>query len=132
MREDSVYLHTLWIYLSHTLSHTYVQITVYLLADKGRLCISAYIVEIPLTHSLTNVYGYGVATIGRLLKIIGLFCERALQKRLYFAKETCNFKEPTNRSHPIVAYPLDDKGRIRISAYIADIPLTHTLTHIYR
>jgi len=45
--------------------------------------------------------GYGVATISRLLKIIGLFCKRALQKRQYSAKETYNFKEPTNRSHPI-------------------------------
>jgi len=45
---------------------------------------------------------YGVATISRLLKIIGLFCKRALEKRLYSAKETYNFKEPTNRSHPIV------------------------------
>jgi len=48
-----------------------------------------------------KVYIYGVATISRLLKIIGLFCKRALQKRLYSAKETCNFKVPTNRSHPI-------------------------------
>ena len=45
---------------------------------------------------------YGVATIRRLLKIIGLFCKRALYKRLYPAKETYNFKEPTHRSHPIV------------------------------
>ena len=44
---------------------------------------------------------YGVASISRLLQIIGLFCKRALQKRRYSAKETCNFKEPTNRSHPI-------------------------------
>jgi len=44
---------------------------------------------------------YGVATISRLLKIIGLFCKRALLKMLYSAKETYNFKEPTNRSHPI-------------------------------
>jgi len=43
----------------------------------------------------------GVASISRLLKIIGLFCKRALQKRLYSAKETYDFKEPTNRSHPI-------------------------------
>jgi len=35
------------------------------------------------------------------IKIIGLFCERALQKRLYSAEETYIFKEPTNRSHPI-------------------------------
>ena len=44
---------------------------------------------------------YGVATIRRLLKIIGLFCKRALYKRLYSAKETYNVKEPTNGSHPI-------------------------------
>ena len=44
---------------------------------------------------------YGVATCSRLLRIIGLFCKRALSKRRYSAKETCDFKEPTNRSHPI-------------------------------
>jgi len=30
-----------------------------------------------------------------LLRITGLFCKRALQKRLYSAKETCNFMEPS-------------------------------------
>jgi len=45
---------------------------------------------------------YGVATIGRLLEILGLFCKKALEKRPYSANETYNFKEPTNRSHPIV------------------------------
>jgi len=54
-----------------------------------------------LTLQLKSVH-YGVATISRLLTIIGLFCKRALQKRLYPAKETYNFKEPTNRGHPIV------------------------------
>ena len=44
---------------------------------------------------------YGVATISRLLKIIGLFCKRALLKRRYSANETYHFWEPTNRSHPI-------------------------------
>jgi len=44
---------------------------------------------------------YGVAIISRLLKMIGLFCRRALEKRLYSAKETYNLKEPTNRNHPI-------------------------------
>ena len=47
------------------------------------------------------VLSYGVATIRRLLKITGLFCRRALEKRGYSAKETYIFKEPTNRSHPI-------------------------------
>ena len=44
---------------------------------------------------------YGVATISRLLKIIGLLCKRALQKRRYSAKETYDFKKPTNHSHPM-------------------------------
>ena len=44
---------------------------------------------------------YGVASISRLLKIIGLFCKRALWKRRYSTKETYDFKEPTNGSHPI-------------------------------
>jgi len=52
-------------------------------------------------HMLPSLEWYGVATMSRLLKIIGLFCKRALQKRLYSAKETYNFKEPTNHSHPI-------------------------------
>ena len=41
---------------------------------------------------------YGVATIS---KIIALFCKRDLQKRQYSAKETYNFIDPTDRSHPI-------------------------------
>jgi len=45
---------------------------------------------------------YGVATISRLFKNIGLFCKRALLKRLCSAKETDNFKEPTNCSQPMV------------------------------
>jgi len=47
------------------------------------------------------ISAYGVATISRVLKTIGLFCKRALQKRLYSAKEAFDVKEPTNRSHPI-------------------------------
>ena len=43
-----------------------------------------------------------IYTISKLLKIVGLFCKRALQKRRYFAKETDHFKEPTSCSHPIV------------------------------
>ena len=43
---------------------------------------------------------------GKLLKSIGLFCKRVLSKRRYSAKETYNFKELTNRSHPIAVYSL--------------------------
>ena len=46
---------------------------------------------------------YGVAMTSRLLSIIGLFCKRPYRIRQYSAKETYNFEEPTNRSHPIVA-----------------------------
>jgi len=48
---------------------------------------------------------YGVATISRLLKMTGLFCRILSLLQGFFAKETYNFKEPTNRSHPISRYP---------------------------
>jgi len=44
---------------------------------------------------------YGAATISRLLKIIGLFCRISCLLQGSFAKETYNFEEPTNHSHPI-------------------------------
>jgi len=47
------------------------------------------------------MYDYGVVMASRLLKIRGLFRKRALLERLDSAKETYDFKEPTNRSHPI-------------------------------
>ena len=53
------------------------------------------------THISSICVTYGVATISRLLKMIGLFYKRALYKRLYSAKEIYNFEEPTNHSHPI-------------------------------
>ena len=70
--------------------------------------LSEILSEILLTNSpqtfpsqILTRNAYGVATINRLLKIIDLFCKRALQKRRYSTKETYIFKEPTNRSHPI-------------------------------
>jgi len=50
---------------------------------------------------ISYTFGYGVAALSRLLTMTGLFCKRALWKRRYSAKETCNLKEPTHRSHPI-------------------------------
>ena len=44
---------------------------------------------------------YEVATMNRFLKIVGLFCRISSLIEDSFAKETYNFKEPTNRSHPI-------------------------------
>ena len=60
-----------------------------------------FVTNVTARSQLIAQYPYGVATISRLLTIIGLFCKRALWKRLYSAKETYNLKEPTNRSHPI-------------------------------
>ena len=57
------------------------------------MCIIVY-------HS--SGHSYGVATLSRIDKMIGLFCKRALYKRRYSAKETCHFIDPTDRSHPIV------------------------------
>jgi len=39
--------------------------------------------------------------MSRRLKTIGLFCRISPLVQGSFAKETCHFKEPTNRSHPI-------------------------------
>jgi len=59
-----------------------------------RMC-AMHMCAMCLTHR------YGVATISRLLKIIRLFCRIPSLLQGSFAKETYNFKEPTNRSHPI-------------------------------
>ena len=47
------------------------------------------------------IMSYGVATISRLLKIIGLFCRISSLLQGSFAEETYNFKEPIHHSHPI-------------------------------
>jgi len=45
-------------------------------------------------------YKYGVATVSRIDKIIGLFCRMLSLLEGSFAKETYNFIDPTDRSHP--------------------------------
>jgi len=57
------------------------------------------------------------------LKLIVLFCR--IYSLLYgsFAEETCNFKEPTNRSHPVVYYPKPKHSTTH------SITLAHTATH---
>ena len=50
-------------------------------------------------YTREGTYTYRVAAIRRLLKVIGLFCKRALSKRRYSAKETFDFMEPSNRRH---------------------------------
>ena len=70
--------------------------------------------SVPLSFSLSLCLAaetcYGVASISRLLKITGLFCRTSSLLQGSFAKETYNFKEPTNRSHPIVSASLEAKA----------------------
>jgi len=68
---------------------------------------------------------YGVATISRLLKIIGLFCRIWSLLQGSFAKETYNFKEPTNCSYPIHIY------MVYMAKYLATYKHTHTLAHTH-
>jgi len=59
---------------------------------------------IPITPQICPRCCYGVATIGRLLKIIGLFCRISSLLQGSFAQENYDFKEPTNRCHTIFPY----------------------------
>jgi len=53
----------------------------------------------PWMHFPFPTHTYGVATISKLLKVIGLFCGIWSLFQGFFAKDTCHFEEPTNRSH---------------------------------
>ena len=47
---------------------------------------------------------YGVASVSRIDKIIGLICRKSSLLYVSFAKETYNWIDPTNRSHPITQH----------------------------
>jgi len=46
-----------------------------------------------------------------MLKNVGLFCKRDLQKRPIFCKETYILKHPTHRSHPIPQEPCNQTNK---------------------
>jgi len=82
--------------------------------QRGAVCCSvarcgAVWCSVRLYFGDTEWFFYVVATISRLLKIIGLFCKRDSQKRPIFSKETYTFKKLTNRSQPILFY---DRGGV--------------------
>jgi len=60
-----------------------------------------YIVYRYTVYIYISTYVYGVASLSRIDEIICLFCQRALLKRPYSAKETYNLIDPTNRSRPM-------------------------------
>ena len=101
-----------------------------------------------MTHDVRDIWHdiharYGVASISRPLKIIGLF--RRISSLLWgsFAKETYNFKEPTNRSHPIwhdshkrhdsfISLPrtsFDRKTRMMLQFYVMNDWFVWDMTH---
>jgi len=74
--------------------------------DNGWQCKIKYVVLDSYILQCIYLYlNYGVASVSRFDNIIGLFCtgKRDLLKRLYSAKETYNFIDPANRSHPILS-----------------------------
>jgi len=84
--------------------HIYTEVCTYIYIYTHMRCAHIYIyIHIHFTDMCTPQVeiSYGVALVSRIDKIIGLFCKRALQKSQYSAKETYNFIDPTNRSHPI-------------------------------
>ena len=87
-----------------------------------------YNLAVPLRTRM-HVRRIAMATISRLLKIIGPFCRISSLSQGSFAKETYNFKEPTSRSHPIARMPV---RRIAwIHCYAALATLCNTLQHVY-
>ena len=88
-RYTYAYMYTTSIY--HTTEDTAMSLYVCVYTCTLYLCVytstlSPYACVLEASHTT-----YEVPTISRLLKIIGLFCKRALQKRLYSAKETLSF-----------------------------------------
>jgi len=87
----------------------------------GSLLINiTYVVDmfhvVDIFPSILTSHIYGVATLSRFLRIIGLFCRISSLLQGSFAKETYNLKEPTDRSHPIAHYTLHHEGKERKSS----------------
>jgi len=69
------------IYLIHISYMCHIYIGIFVTVHMHCVHISYYICVYSITYILTHmcvIYCYGVATISRLLKSIGLFCKRAL------------------------------------------------------
>jgi len=113
-----VYIHNTYIYVYTYLYSCHVQVYTYvhLYHTSTGLFMYMYICNIYTANDPSRAgcpkqfgtalnyctYACGVASVSRIDQIIGLFCKRALQKRLCSAKETYNLNTPTSRSHPIV------------------------------
>ena len=101
-------------------------------AHESFTCVTWLIYTWDMTHPSVRhdssiCEAYGVATISRLLKIIRLFCRIPSLLQGSFAKETYNFKEPTNRSHPIA------HSYVRHDSFVCETWLMHMwdMNHSY-
>jgi len=93
--------------------HTYMDI-------KESCHIYYWVMSHMHTNHVTHGLEYGMPSISRLLKIKGLFCKRALQKRRYSAKSGPMCKR-------VMSYKWLSKRRICTHAHIC----THTCTHTH-
>ena len=107
-------LHHHHTYISHgthmnALWHTYECVMAHIRMSHGTHMNETwhtYDPDFARRRALRVVSCCGVATISRLLKMIGLFCRILSLLWVSFAKETYHFKEPTNRSHPMSLNPI--------------------------
>ena len=73
---------------------------------------------------------YGMAATSRLLQIMGFFCRLSSLLQGSFAKETYDFKEPINRSHPIVVGLFCGKWPDKVSCHMGSwLPLFARFKH---
>ena len=73
---------------------------------------------------------YGVAKISRPLEIIGLFYRISSVLQGSFAKETYNFKEPTNRSHPVPSTGVHPNKRVTWLIHMCSLICDMTHSHV--
>jgi len=90
--------------LQHTAIHSNTRTRVTTDTNQHFQRLTAATLNPPLHVRLPWEYTYGGATMSRSLQIIGLFCKRALWKRLYSTKETYNLKTSTPRTSPLSIY----------------------------
>ena len=81
--------HTYWYTHTHTRTHTRIHTHMH---THIYTCT---------THHSPHTDVHGLATVSKIDKIIRHFCRISSLLKGSFAKETCNFIDPTNQSHPI-------------------------------
>jgi len=108
---------------TRTHTHTHTPIHTYTKTCSRAICC--------VRGSLCEVLRYGVATISRHLKIIGLFCRISSLLQGYFAKETSNFEKPTNHNHPICQFLFESLWPVCVYVCVCVRACVHVCVYIY-